>query len=47
MRTSNPTLTQAQHDLMKGMLEALYGGDARPSLEASLPQGDTFCATAI
>jgi len=32
---------------VKGMLEALHGGEPTLSLEASLPQGDTFCATAV
>jgi hypothetical protein len=32
--------------MVKGMLAALYG-DADVSTEASLAQGDTFCATAI
>jgi hypothetical protein len=33
--------------MVKGMLTALYGGDTSPSLQESLPHGDTFCATAV
>jgi hypothetical protein len=33
--------------MVKGMLAALYVGDADVSTQASLPQGDTFCATAV
>ena len=43
----HPVICAVDRGMVKGMLEALYGGDARPSLEASLPQGDTFCATAV
>ena len=39
--------TAVDRGMVKGMLAALYGGDAEPSLQASLPQGDTFCATAV
>jgi predicted ArsR family transcriptional regulator len=43
----HPVICAVDRGMVKGMLEALYGGDAEPSLLASLPQGDTFCATAV
>jgi hypothetical protein len=32
--------------MVKGMLQSIYG-DTSPELSASLPQGDTFCATSV
>jgi hypothetical protein len=32
--------------MVKGMLTALYG-ETEPALQKSLPQGDTFCQTAV
>jgi len=43
----HPVICAVDRGMVKGMLAALYGGDAEPSLQASLPQGDTFCATAV
>ena len=43
----HPVICAVDRGMVKGMLSSLYGGEARPSLEASLPQGDTFCATAV
>jgi predicted ArsR family transcriptional regulator len=42
----NPVICAVDRGMVKGMLAALYG-DADVSTEASLAQGDTFCATAI
>jgi len=43
----HPVICAVDRGMVKGMLESLYGGEATPSLQASLPQGDTFCATAV
>lgn len=43
----HPVICAVDRGMVKGMLEALYGGATEPLLEASLPQGDTFCATAV
>jgi predicted ArsR family transcriptional regulator len=43
----HPVICAVDRGMVKGMLGALYKGDTEPSLEASLPQGDTFCATAV
>jgi predicted ArsR family transcriptional regulator len=43
----HPVICAVDRGMVKGMLAALYGGDTEPSLQASLPQGDTFCATAV
>jgi predicted ArsR family transcriptional regulator len=43
----HPVICAVDRGMVKGMLAALYDGEAIPSLEASLPQGDTFCATAV
>jgi predicted ArsR family transcriptional regulator len=43
----HPVICAVDRGMVKGMLGALYKGEAEPSLEASLPQGDTFCATAV
>jgi hypothetical protein len=32
--------------MVKGMLKAIYG-ETSPEISASLPQGDTFCATTV
>ena len=40
----NPVVCAVDRGMVKGMLGALYG-DAEPSLQKSLPQGDTFCQT--
>lgn len=42
----HPVICAVDRGMVKGMLGALYG-DADVSTEASLPQGDTFCATAV
>lgn len=42
----HPVICAVDRGMVKGMLAALYG-DADVSTEASLAQGDTFCATAI
>jgi predicted ArsR family transcriptional regulator len=42
----NPVVCAVDRGMVKGMLSALYG-EIEPSLQQSLPQGDTFCATAV
>jgi predicted ArsR family transcriptional regulator len=42
----HPVICAVDRGMVRGMLGALYG-DADVSTQASLPQGDTFCATAI
>jgi predicted ArsR family transcriptional regulator len=42
----HPVICAVDRGMVKGMLGALYG-DTDPSLEASRPQGDTFCVTAV
>jgi predicted ArsR family transcriptional regulator len=42
----HPVICAVDRGMVRGMLAALYG-DADVSTQASLPQGDTFCATAI
>jgi predicted ArsR family transcriptional regulator len=42
----HPVICAVDRGMVKGMLAALYG-DADVSTEKSLPQGDTFCATAV
>lgn len=43
----HPVICAVDRGMVKGMLAALYQGNTDPLLEASLPQGDTFCATAV
>lgn len=43
----HPVICAVDRGMVKGMLAALYGGEAEPSLQESLPMGDTFCATAV
>ena len=43
----HPVICAVDRGMVKGMLEALYSGDTEPSLQQSLPQGDTFCATTV
>jgi predicted ArsR family transcriptional regulator len=40
----NPVVCAVDRGMVKGMLGALYG-DADVSIDASLPQGDSFCST--
>ncbi len=42
----HPVICAVDRGMVRGMLAALYG-EADVSTEASLPQGDTFCATAV
>ena len=42
----HPVICAVDRGMVKGMLAALYG-DIEPSTSASLPQGDTFCATTV
>lgn len=42
----HPVICAVDRGMVKGMLAALYG-DTEVSTEASRPQGDTFCATAV
>ena len=42
----HPVICAVDRGMVRGMLGALYG-DTSPQLQASLPQGDTFCATSI
>jgi predicted ArsR family transcriptional regulator len=42
----HPVICAVDRGMVKGMLESLYG-DADPSLESSLPNGDTVCVTAV
>ncbi len=43
----HPVICAVDRGMVKGMLGALYGGAAEPLLQHSLPQGDTFCSTAV
>jgi predicted ArsR family transcriptional regulator len=43
----HPVICAVDRGMVKGMLEGLYAGGVDPLLQASLPQGDTFCATAV
>lgn len=43
----HPVICAVDRGMVKGMLSALYSGDTDPLLQQSLPQGDTFCATAV
>jgi predicted ArsR family transcriptional regulator len=43
----HPVICAVDRGMVKGMLAALYGGTTEPSLQESLPMGDTFCATAV
>lgn len=42
----HPVICAVDRGMVKGMLTALYG-DVELSLDASLPQGDGFCATSV
>jgi len=42
----HPVICAVDRGMVKGMLGAIYG-DTSPSLSASLPKGDTFCATEV
>ena len=42
----HPVICAVDRGMVKGMLGALYG-DTSPELQASIPQGDTFCATTV
>ena len=42
----HPVICAVDRGMVKGMLAALYG-DADVSTLASIPQGDTFCATSV
>jgi predicted ArsR family transcriptional regulator len=42
----HPVICAVDRGMVKGMLSALYG-DSDPLLQASRPQGDTFCVTAV
>ncbi len=42
----HPVICAVDRGLVKGMLAALYG-DTEPETSSSLPQGDTFCVTAV
>jgi predicted ArsR family transcriptional regulator len=44
--TDHPVICAVDRGMVRGMLGALYG-DTDVSTEASLAQGDTFCATSI
>jgi predicted ArsR family transcriptional regulator len=43
----HPVICAVDRGMVKGMLAALYGGETEPSLQESLPMGDTFCATSV
>ncbi|MEY2570986.1 MAG: hypothetical protein QOE63_1336, partial [Acidimicrobiaceae bacterium] len=43
----HPVICAVDRGLVKGMLGALYGGDATAATESSLPMGDTRCVTAV
>jgi predicted ArsR family transcriptional regulator len=46
----HPVICAVDRGMVKGMLTALYGDDPdaiHVSIQASRPQGDTFCATAV
>ncbi len=42
----HPVICAVDRGMVKGMLTAIYG-DTSPEMSASLPQGDTFCATTV
>jgi len=43
----HPVICAVDRGMVKGMLQALYRGDAEPLVEASLPRGDAICVTAF
>ncbi|MGD9998339.1 MAG: helix-turn-helix transcriptional regulator [Ilumatobacteraceae bacterium] len=43
----HPVICAVDRGMVKGMLAVLYGGEAEPSLQESIPMGDTFCATTV
>jgi len=43
----HPVICAVDRGLVKGMLGALYGGDATAATESSLPMGDARCVTAV
>ncbi len=42
----NPVICAVDRGMVKGMLKSLYG-DTDPSIDESLPQGDTHCVTSF
>ncbi len=42
----HPVICAVDRGMVKGMLKAIYG-ETSPEISASLPQGDTFCATTV
>ena len=42
----HPVICAVDRGMVKGMLAALYG-ETEPETSSSLPQGDTFCVTAV
>lgn len=42
----HPVICAVDRGMVKGMLTSIYG-ETSPELSASLPQGDTFCATSV
>lgn len=42
----HPVICAVDRGMVKGMLTAIYG-ETSPETSASLPQGDTFCATTV
>lgn len=42
----HPVICAVDRGMVKGMLTAIYG-DTSPEMSASLPHGDTFCATTV
>lgn len=46
MAIEHPVICAVDRGMVKGMLQSLYG-DADPSLESSLPNGDAVCVTSV
>jgi predicted ArsR family transcriptional regulator len=44
---ANPVICAVDRGMVRGMVAALYGGDAHLALESSKPMGDTVCVTAV
>ena len=47
MAVEHPVICAVDRGMVRGMLGALYSGDATPATESSLPMGDDVCVTAF
>ena len=44
---ANPVICAVDRGMVRGMVAALYGGDAHLALESSKPMGDAVCITSV